>query len=371
MSAHQQQRAPEPAHTPDVAAGGQGFALDHGNAANQEAMGIDPGDAQQRMLDYVDALWSARLDGVDEVWSRCGPGPSDWLTDLLASAITASIIATTGQVTAPIVAGIVALPALGAAGRAILGKFVDTFATAHTSSVSSFVKGAVADNRQGGKGVVDTYFLSTKGALRVEAVEAVQGYRKLARDLAEAGVDPSTLDALSTQLAAATQKAEERQMQASVVGWMDFLANLDTDGDTRNGSDLTRAGTGSGLFHPNPRGIVHLMVTFGDPADDVAVRRCKVTGLSPELLPYLTAGNQPLSEMGLPVFIGGPVSTGPLSTIEIGRNEQGVMSETINGGDQWLASYATFHGISPEQATRHIMMQCSGVPLSKLPVELG
>lgn len=357
-----------------------GFEQMGGNAFAQEQLmgaGAQGQDGKLAVLnDWVHQLWDARVDGTDTAWDAVDNGPDNWQLDLVESAIIGAILVGTSEITSPLVAMMSAFPALAAADRAILKKFLSTFVDAGVSPVvSGSIRGKVGEAKSSGEPSKDAYFHALKAGIRADTVSACAQWRDLGEQFAD---KPDFLDAMIQAVSMAVSDAEKFQEQVASINWMNLLAQFDTGvRSPENGADLGRAGSGRDggdkLLNNITRGVIHVRLRFGNPEDDVVMEQCEVAGISSETLAIIKSIQGPLSSTGLPVFIGGLI-TETSSTIEIGMNDKGIPSlKTDEIGESWLTRYSIAHdcpGRGAQGGADGVMEKLASITMEELPVEM-
>jgi hypothetical protein len=407
MAKQQQTPSVLPPQSTDQGAGFAGFEQVGGNAFAQSQLGLGAaqpeggtplldqmglgagaeGAGAEGLMNRVRAVTDARVDAVSKVWDRVESAPAavDWQLKLLSGAITGAIMAATAGFTEPVIAAAMALPGLSTAARKILSGFTTTMINGHLPALGAYVDSLLLDEQGRGVPVMDAYFLAAKGALRMEGIQELDAYQNLCDFLLQEGAPPQVIERLSLRMDYAIPRAEELQMQQTVTNWMIFLATLDTGGDEKNGSDTGRTGSGRNLGEKIrgevPRGIVHLHCDFLDPKNEPVITKVRIDGLPASLLPYLMKPHEKemkpdqqttsLNDLGLPIWIGSVDNNG--NSIEIGRNERGVMVVTYNSevGERWMSAYALFHAVDPEKAPSVLADHLGEVPVASMPMVLG
>jgi hypothetical protein len=379
-----QQQTPQsvlPSQSTSQGAGPAGFEQVGGNSFAQSQLGLGAsaeGSGAAGLMNRIRAVTDARVDAVSKVWDRVESAPAavDWQLKLLSGAITGAIMAATAGFTEPVIAAAMALPGLSTAARKILAGFTTTMINGHLPALGAYVDGLLLDEQGRGVPVMDAYFLAVKGALRMEGIQELDAYQHLCDFLLQEGAPPQVIERLSLRMDYAIRQAEDLQMQQTVTSWMIFLATLDTGGDDKTGSDTGRTGSGRTLGEKIrgevPRGIVHLHCDFLDPKNEPVITKVRIDGLPASLLPYLkTTKDTSLNDLGLPIWIGSVDNNG--NSIEIGRNERGVMVVTYNSevGERWMSAYALFHAVDLEQAPSVLAEHMGQAPVASMPIVLG
>lgn len=172
--------------------------------------------------------------------------------------------------------------------------------------------------------------------------------------------------ALAREVVSARPQIGAIQRQASLAGWMNFLARSDLGvierGEDDNGADLDgmRAVDRSLLADP-ARGVLRTYIR-GDRGLQGRVVSAAVAGLNPVVL--RTFADKTPYEAGISVFAEAALDGHPRGGAEIGENEMGALSYSADrGGEAWLSRYPTQDGDwgpdaetdTPEDGARYLL----------------
>ncbi|MEQ1570996.1 MAG: hypothetical protein ABMA64_35530 [Myxococcota bacterium] len=345
-----------------------------GASSAPDAAGGEAAAAVASLVDAVTILWDARVDGVDDTWSKASAeGPSDTLLELLAGGAVAAVFAATSEFTAPVFAAAAAGAGLSEAVRSLLGEAAGPLVDAAKSGVEDAVSAQVEQTASAGRPPVDGYFLGAKAGLRVETVGAIGAWRAFGARLAEVDGGVDGVRALTRAITQRIVSAEAIQMQRCVVEWMNVIAQCDNGRQgSEKGSDLTRAGSGRSLLDQalgrTPGGIVNVHVRFGPVEDPPEIVSADVSGINDELLGVLQASDSRLDALGLPIFVSGLTASGR-GSLELGRNERDLETlETSGDGQQWLDAYAATRLCDPREVPGRVIASVACAKFSSLGV---
>ena len=367
-----------PSGSPDVGAGPL-----EGNASRQQqlpqgeeacaAPGLDPETtlAAEYLLDCVRQLWEARVNGADDAWEMVkDEGENDWTVDIVTIGISAALVSAATAVSGGVLAAVVG--SVGPAARKVLEDFLaGAGGSLVDAGTAAAVEAVVTDQRGYGASSSDAYFVGIKAGLRSQSVSDVARWRGAA---ARVGAQPDGAAELRTSAQSLLQQmatAESIQVRASVVEWMNVLAKVDTGrGESEEGSDLSKAGTGRSLLDEaisrHPRGVLNIHTRPTSPVWDGEIMSATISGITDKMLATLSASGQPALELGIPIFVTGVVNDG---VIEIGRNERGSMMIRCKGtGDGFLETLDS-EGVDREDGAQRLLAWAAGRSLTELQVE--
>jgi hypothetical protein len=368
---------PAPQVTPDAEVGVEATpSAGEGNAAEQASLGLGEAPAEpavQSLVDAVGVLWSARVDGVDDVWDKAAAGaPPSLADDLLVAAAIAGVLAVTGTFISPIVAAtIAATGATGALETALQGA-IGSLVSAGEGQVRDAVTGTLEDAVSSETPSVDAYFLATKAALRMEGLAALGAWRGLGSELVGVPGGLEAIRALSAEVQRSILAAEAAQMQRSVVEWMNALARAETGVAPGEAIDPSKAGSGrtpwEWLWGGGPAGILRLSIRLESPTEPPQLVSARVSGVNESLLAVLSASEARADQCGLALWIGGPTPSG-IGQVELARDERGEIE--VVAGQEWLARWGAERQTAEESAASRFVAEVAGVPLRELPLEVS
>jgi hypothetical protein len=328
------------------------------------------GNAVRTLEDSVAQLYDARIDGANQAQDMAlEEAPPPWAEELLVGAATTAITGVAGYLGGPLLAAIVASPALQAKEKELVqGILDDILSDTLEASVSGRIRAGVS--AEGGRHSTRAMFSGTKDGLGAEKVARLAAVRAQAAVDERCLVEPARyLRAVADGVMSAQPAARRVQMERSSVAFLDLLAQSDTRG--QGAADLGRAGTGRSLWDMAwggvPRGVVHLNVRYGRPAERPPLIGAYLQGVPEEMLEVLVRSGLPVRDLGLPVFMFGLLGAG--STLEIGRNDAGELSVCASGAESWLEEAARVRGLgSPEEAAAALLDEHASSTLAELGV---